>query len=85
MLAPVVIVGTGAILMLRMIGADLSTVVLTTGASALIVGLALAGCARCGPTGYRGRGLAGPPVDVAGLLRENGGRQLPTQTFCPTL
>ena len=41
MLAPVVIIGSGAILMLRMIGADLSTVVLTTGASALIVGLAL--------------------------------------------
>ncbi|MDH7490441.1 MAG: mechanosensitive ion channel [Anaerolineae bacterium] len=40
-LAPVVIGGVGAILMLRLLGADISTVVLTTGGAALIVGLAL--------------------------------------------
>jgi MscS family membrane protein len=40
-IAPVVIVGTGALLMLRVIGADISTLVLTTAGSAVIVGLAL--------------------------------------------
>ena len=40
-LAPVVVIGTGAILMLRLLGADISTVVLTAGGAALIVGLAL--------------------------------------------
>ncbi len=40
-LAPVVIGGVGAILMLRLLGADISTVLLTTGGAALIVGLAL--------------------------------------------
>lgn len=40
-LAPVVIGGVGAILMLRLLGADISTVVLTTGGAAVIVGLAL--------------------------------------------
>ncbi len=40
-LAPVVILGTGAILMLRRLGADITTMVLTTGASAVIIGLAL--------------------------------------------
>lgn len=40
-LAPVVIGGVGAILALRLLGADVSTVVLTTGGAALIVGLAL--------------------------------------------
>lgn len=40
-LAPVVIVGVAAILMLRLLGADISTVVLTTGGAAVVVGLAL--------------------------------------------
>ncbi|MHB1354451.1 MAG: mechanosensitive ion channel family protein [Anaerolineae bacterium] len=40
-LAPVVIVSIGALLMLRLLGADISTVVLTTGGAAVIVGLAL--------------------------------------------
>ena len=40
-LAPVVVIGTGAILMLRLLGADISTVVLTAGGAALIVGLSL--------------------------------------------
>jgi MscS family membrane protein len=40
-LAPVVIGGVGAILMLRLLGADISTVVLTTGGAAVVVGLAL--------------------------------------------
>ncbi|GAB4403725.1 MAG: hypothetical protein Kow00123_15120 [Anaerolineales bacterium] len=40
-LAPVIIGGVGAILMLRLLGADISTVALTTGGAALIVGLAL--------------------------------------------
>ena len=40
-LAPVVIVGTGAILMLRLLGADVSTVMLTAGGAAVVVGLAL--------------------------------------------
>ena len=40
-LAPVVILGTGAILMLRLLGADLSTVVLTAGGAALFLGLTL--------------------------------------------
>jgi len=40
-LAPVVIGGVGAILMLRLLGADISTVALTTGGAALVVGLAL--------------------------------------------
>ncbi len=40
-LAPVVILGTGAILMLRLLGADIGTVVLTTAGSAVIVALAL--------------------------------------------
>lgn len=40
-LAPVVVGGVGAILALRLLGADVSTVVLTTGGAALIVGLAL--------------------------------------------
>lgn len=40
-LAPVIIGGVGAILMLRLLGADISAVALTTGGAALIVGLAL--------------------------------------------
>jgi MscS family membrane protein len=40
-LAPVIIISTGAILMLRLLGADISTVVMTAGGAALIVGLAL--------------------------------------------
>lgn len=40
-LAPVVVIGVGAILMLRLLGADISTVVLTTGGAALVIGLAL--------------------------------------------
>ncbi len=40
-LSPVVIVGVAAILMLRLLGADISTVVLTTGGAAVVVGLAL--------------------------------------------
>ncbi len=40
-MAPVVIVVTGAILMLRLLGADLSTVVVTAGGAALFVGLSL--------------------------------------------
>jgi len=40
-LAPVVIVGVSTILMLRLLGADISTVILTTGGAAVIAGLAL--------------------------------------------
>jgi MscS family membrane protein len=40
-LAPVIIGGVGAILTLRLLGADISTIVLTTGGAAVIVGLAL--------------------------------------------
>ena len=40
-LAPVIVIGTGIIRMLRLLGADISTVVLTAGGAALIVGLAL--------------------------------------------
>jgi MscS family membrane protein len=40
-LAPVVIGGVGAILMLRLLGADISAVLLTTGGAAVVVGLAL--------------------------------------------
>jgi len=40
-MAPVVIIATGAILMLRLLGADLSTIVVTAGGAALFVGLSL--------------------------------------------
>jgi MscS family membrane protein len=40
-LAPVVVVGVGGILVMRLLGADLSTVALTTGGAAVVVGLAL--------------------------------------------
>lgn len=40
-LAPMIIIVTGAVLMLRLLGVDISTVVLTAGGAALIVGLAL--------------------------------------------
>jgi MscS family membrane protein len=40
-LAPVIIIGTGAILMLRLLGADISTVIMTAGGAALVVGLTL--------------------------------------------
>lgn len=40
-MAPVVIVVTGAVLMLRLLGADLSTIVVTAGGAALFVGLSL--------------------------------------------
>jgi len=40
-MAPVVIIVTGGILMLRLLGADLSTIVVTAGGAALFVGLSL--------------------------------------------
>ncbi len=40
-LAPVIIIATGAVLMLRLLGADFSTIVVTAGGAALFLGLSL--------------------------------------------